>query len=127
MGPGGMHPWVWKELTDVAKALANIIESHGKQERFLMPGGREGQCNSHLQKGQGGPRKQPASQPPSIPGEVVEQVVLEHVEEKIIRSSQHGFTRGKSCLASQTAFYDGMAGWVNGEQCMVSTSALARV
>ncbi|KAF4793991.1 RNA-directed DNA polymerase from mobile element jockey-like protein [Turdus rufiventris] len=126
MGPGGMHPWVWKELADVAKALANIIESHGKQERFLMPEGRPVQLPSS--KGQGGPRKQPARQPPSIPGEVVEQVVLEHVEEKkIIRSSQHGFTRGKSCLTSQTAFCDGMAGWVNGEQCMVSTSALARV
>jgi len=39
---------------------------------------------------------------------------LKQVEEKkVIRSSQHGFIQGKSCLTNLIAFYDGMTGWVD--------------
>ncbi|GAB0177880.1 mitochondrial enolase superfamily member 1 [Grus japonensis] len=40
--------------------------------------------------------------------------VVEHMEEKnVIKSGQHGFTKGKSCLTNVIAFYDGMTGWVD--------------
>jgi len=42
------------------------------------------------------------------------EVIIKQVEEKkVIRSSQHRFTKGKSCLTNLIAFYDGMTGWVD--------------
>jgi len=48
----------------------------------------------------------------------MEQLILEVInkqvqEKKVIGSSQHGFTKGKSCLTNLIAFYDDMTGWVD--------------
>lgn len=50
----------------------------------------------------------------SLPEKVMEQIFLEvitkHVKEKVIKSSQFGYTKGKSCLTSLMAFCDTVAG-----------------
>jgi len=54
----------------------------------------------------------------SILEKVMEKLILEVIikqveEKKVIRSSQHGFTKGKSCLTNLIAFDDDMTNWVD--------------
>jgi len=51
--------------------------------------------------------------------QLILEVIIKQVEEKkVMRSSQHGFTKGKSCLTNLIAFYDGMTIWVDEGRAM---------
>jgi len=44
---------------------------------------------------------------------ILDAIIKQVEEKKVIRSSQHGFTKGKSRLTNLIAFYNGMTGWVD--------------
>jgi len=101
-GPDGMHPRVLRELVDViAEPLSNIFERSWRTgevpedwgKAIVTPVSKKG-------KKEDSGNYRPVSLT-SIPGKVMEQLILyvisKQVEEKkVIRSSQHGFTRGKN-------------------------------
>ena len=68
----------------------------------------------------------------SIPRKMMEQLVLDTLskpleEKKVIGRSQHGSTKGKSCLTNLTGFSDVITGWVDGgEQWMLCALTSAR-
>jgi len=113
MAPNGMHPQVLREL-----ALSTIFERSWRTGEEPEDW-RKASVTPVFKKGK---KEDPGNYRPvsltSIPGKVMEQLILEVIlkqveEKKVIRSSQHGFTKGKLCLTNLIAFYDGMTGWVD--------------
>ncbi|CAM5119753.1 unnamed protein product [Natator depressus] len=118
MGPDVLHPRVLKELAEVTvEPLAIIFENSW----------RSGEVPDDWKKAnvpifKKGKKEDPGNYRPvsltSVPGKIMEQVlkesILKHLEErKVIRNSQHGFTKDKSCLTNLIAFYDEITGSVD--------------
>jgi len=118
MGANGMHPQVLRELADVIAEPLSIVFERSWRTGEVPEDWRKASVTPVFKKSK---KEDPGNYRPfsltSIPGKVMEQLILDVIikqveEKKVIRSSQHVFTKGKSCLTNLIAFYDGMTGWV---------------
>ncbi|CAM4550084.1 unnamed protein product [Caretta caretta] len=119
MGPDELHPRVLKELAAViAEPLAIVFESSWRTGE-VPDDWKKANVVPIFEKGK---KEDPGNYRPvsltSVPGKIMEQVlkesILKHLHErKVIRNSQHGFTKGRSCLTNLIAFYDEITGSVD--------------
>jgi len=120
MGPNGMHPRVLRELADVTAEPLFINFERFWRKGEVSEDWRKASVTPIFKKGK---KKDPGIyilvSLTSIPGKMMEhllilEIIIKQVKEKkVIRSSQHGFTKGKSCLTNLIAFYNGMTRWVD--------------
>ena len=121
MGPDAVHLWVLRELAEVIAELLSVIFERSWKIKAVPEDWRIANVTPVFKKGK---KEDPGNFRPvsltSVPGKVVEQLVLDAIsrqleEKEVIRSSQHGFTKGRSRLTNLVAFYDAVTCWVDGE------------
>ena len=112
MRPDGIHPRVLKELADVKAGALSIICQRSRESGEVPADWKLANVTLIYKKGV---REDPGSYRPvrltSVHGKIMEVIILGTIERHlktnaITRHSQHGFTKGKSCLTNLISFYD---------------------
>ncbi|GAB0179524.1 mitochondrial enolase superfamily member 1 [Grus japonensis] len=112
MGLDGIQPRVLRELAEVLTKPPYIIYQQSWQTGEVPVDWRLANVMPIYKKGR---KEDPGNYRPvsltSVPGNIMEQnilnVITQHIQDKqVIRPSQHGFMKGKSCLTNLISFYD---------------------
>ncbi|KAF1442156.1 hypothetical protein FQV24_0000798, partial [Spheniscus mendiculus] len=119
MGPDGIHPRVLRELAEELAKPLSIIYQQSWLTGEVPDDWRLTNVTPIYKKGRkedlGNYRPDPGNYRPvsltSVPGKIMERFILRALtrherDNQGIRPSQHGFTRGRSCLTNLISFYD---------------------
>jgi len=117
MGPNGMHTRVLRELVDVIQSLSAIFERSWRTGEVPEDWSKANVTPTFNKGKEEDPGNCRLVSFTSILGKKMEQLILDVIlrqveEEKVIKSSQHGFMKENSCLTNLIACYDAMTGWV---------------
>ncbi|KAK4807856.1 hypothetical protein QYF61_007762 [Mycteria americana] len=112
MGPDGIHPRVRRELAAVLTKPLSILYQQSWLTGEVPVDWRLANVTPIYKKGQ---KEDPGNYRPVsltvVLGKVMEQIILsattQHIQDnQVMRPSQHGFMKGRSCLTILISFYD---------------------